>query len=177
MFSLASPFSPFSMKVSKRTKAADRKWLWRADPSVRGSDLPADIRRWVGAVHAVPAHAAACPWARVCTHTRLCAGRRTTAVPWPINTYVREQCRGPVLMFWAQIPPWFVWERCGSKLGSICCSCAAFRVRLLFNGACLHVLFSAPVPTDELWGGSELFFWFAAGCGAGNDSLLVVSAP
>lgn len=103
----------------------------------------------MGAVHAVPAHAAACPWAQVCTHTRLCAGR-TTAVPWPINTYVTEQCRGPVLVFWAQIPPWFVWERCGSKLGSICCWCAAFRVRLLLDGAYLHVLFSAPVPTGEL---------------------------
>lgn len=103
----------------------------------------------MGAVHAVPGRAAACPWARVCTHTQLCAGRRTTAAPWPINTYVREQCRGPVLVFWAHISPWFVWERCGSELGSIRRSCAAFRVGLLLDGVGLRVLFSAPVPTGE----------------------------
>ena len=129
----------------------------------------------MGAVHAVPGRAAACPWARVCTHTQLCAGRRTTAAPWPINTYVREQCRGPVLVFWAHISPWFVWERCGSELGSIRRSCAAFRVGLLLDGVGLRVLFSAPVPTGEpkvAVGRSELFFWFAAGRGAGNDSPL-----
>lgn len=116
----------------------------------------------------------------VCTHTQLCAGRRTTAAPWPINTYVREQCRGPVLVFWAHISPWFVWERCGSELGSIRRSCAAFRVGLLLDGVGLRVLFSARPHWRARGGcgeGASCFSGLQLAVGQGTTRLCLVSAP